>query len=126
MLPILHTPDADVAWFAYFAPYSLGRHEDLVARAQARGTARLERLGATVQGRDLDMLSFGSGPKPLWVIGRQHPGASMCGWFLEGLVGRLTAPYDAAARAVRARSTLRVGPTTHPDGSSEDRRVGKE
>ena len=73
-LTIRHTPDADAVWFAYFAPYSLDRHEDLVARAQARGTARLERLGATVDGRDLDLLSFGSGPKPLWVIGRQHPG----------------------------------------------------
>src|SRR3546814_20321687 len=62
------------------------------------------------------MLSFGSGPKPLWVIGRQHPGESMCGWFMEGLVGRLTDPYDAVARAVMARSTLRVVPNMNPDG----------
>ena len=115
-LTIRHTPDADAVWFAYFAPYSLDRHEDLVARAQARGTARLERLGATVDGRDLDLLSFGSGPKPLWVIGRQHPGESMCGWFMEGLVERLLDPYDPVARAIMARATLRVVPNMNPDG----------
>lgn len=115
-LTIRCTPDADVVWFAYFAPYSLERHEDLAARAQARGVARLERLGATVEGRDLDMLSFGSGPKPLWVIARQHPGESMCGWFIEGLVDRLLDPYDPVARAVMAQATLRLVPNMNPDG----------
>lgn len=113
---IRHTPDADAVWFAYFAPYPLERHDDLAARAQAGGTARLERLGATVDGRDLDMLSFGSGPKPLWVIGRQHPGESMCGWFMEGLVDRLCDPYDPVARALLAQATLRVVPNMNPDG----------
>lgn len=115
-LTIRCTPDADAIWFAYFAPYSLERHEDLAARAQSRGTARLERLGATVEGRDLDMLRFGSGPKPLWVIGRQHPGESMCGWFMEGLVDRLLDPYDAVSRALLAQATLHVVPNMNPDG----------
>src|SRR3546814_12240361 len=35
---------------------------------------------------------------------------------MEGLVGRLTDPYDAVARAVMARSTLRVVPNMNPDG----------
>ena len=116
VLTIRHTPDADVVWFAYFAPYSLERHEDLAARAQAGGTARLERLGTTLDGRDLDMLSFGSGDKPLWVIARQHPGESMCGWFMEGLVDRLCDPYDPVARAIMAKATLRVVPNMNPDG----------
>lgn len=115
-LTIRHTPDADVVWFAYFAPYSLDRHDDLVARAQSGGVAKLDRLGATVDGRDLDMLTFGSGPKPLWVIARQHPGESMCGWFMEGLVDRLLDPYDPVARALMAQATLRVVPNLNPDG----------
>ncbi|EDP63164.1 peptidase M14, carboxypeptidase A [alpha proteobacterium BAL199] len=115
-LTIRHTPGADVVWFAYFAPYSLERHEDLMARAQARGVARAERLGATLDGRDLDLLTFGSGPKPLWVIARQHPGESMCGWFMEGLVDRLLDPYDPVSRALMAQATLHVVPNMNPDG----------
>ena len=34
-LTIRHTPDGDLAWFAYFAPYSIERHHDLVAEAAA-------------------------------------------------------------------------------------------
>ena len=49
------------------------------------------------------MLTFGSGPKPLWVIARQHPGESMCGWFMDGLVDRLCDPYDPVARALMAQ-----------------------
>lgn len=115
-LTIRHTADADAVWFAYFAPYGLDRHDDLVARAQARGVGRLERLGATLDGRDLDLLTFGSGPKPLWAIARQHPGESMCGWFMEGLVDRLLDPFDPVARALMARATLHVVPDMNPDG----------
>lgn len=35
----------------------------------------------------------------VWVIARQHPGESMAEWFAEGLLNRLTDPYDAVARA---------------------------
>jgi len=115
-LTIRHTADADAVWFAYFAPYGLDRHDDLVARAQARGVGRLERLGATLDGRDLDLLTFGSGPKPLWVIARQHPGESMCGWFMEGLVDRLLDRFDPVARALMSRATLHVVPDMNPDG----------
>jgi hypothetical protein len=27
-----HSFEGDVAWFAYFAPYSMERHQDLIAR----------------------------------------------------------------------------------------------
>src|SRR5579863_5168870 len=32
MLTIRYRPAADIAWFAYFAPYSMERHHDLVSR----------------------------------------------------------------------------------------------
>ena len=32
-LTIRYTPASDIAWFAYFAPYSMERHHDLVAEA---------------------------------------------------------------------------------------------
>lgn len=115
-LTISYTPESDLAWVAYFAPYTLEQHEDLVAFAQASGAATVERLGATLDGRDLDLLTFGSGEKPLWVIGRQHPGESMAGWFMDGLVDRLCDPQDPVARALMSKATLRVVPNMNPDG----------
>jgi murein tripeptide amidase MpaA len=32
VLTIVHACDSDVVWFAYFAPYSMERHHDLIAR----------------------------------------------------------------------------------------------
>ena len=46
-LVIEHTSDADTAWFAYFAPYSLERHHDLMARIQGDDRVTHEVLGQT-------------------------------------------------------------------------------
>lgn len=115
-LVIEHAPGADVAWYAYFAPYTLEQHAGLIARANASPMAAVERLGATLDGRDLDLVTFGSGPKPLWVIGRQHPGESMAGWFMEGLFDRMLDPADPVARALGEAATLYVVPNMNPDG----------
>ena len=39
-LTISYTPESDLVWVAYFAPYTLEQHEDLVAFAQASGRRR--------------------------------------------------------------------------------------
>lgn len=52
-------PGRDALWFAYFAPYTLERHADLVARSATASGARLECLGATLDGRPLDCLHIG-------------------------------------------------------------------
>ena len=41
-LTIRHGPAGDLAWFAYFAPYSLERHHDLVAEAVYSTRALIE------------------------------------------------------------------------------------
>lgn len=115
-LRITHTPDADAIWFAYFAPYSHERHLDLVADAQSAG-ARLEVLGRSLDGRDMDCLTIGEGPLSIWVIARQHPGESMAEWWMEGFLGRLLDPDDALARRLLSRATFRVVPNMNPDGS---------
>ena len=115
-LTIDHAPDGDVCWYAYFAPYTLEQHEDLIGRASASPLAKVERLGATLDGRDLDMITFGSGPKPLWIIARQHPGESMTGWFMEGVVDRLLDPQDPIARGIAKGATLHLVPNMNPDG----------
>ncbi len=109
-------PAPGPSYIAYFEPYSWERHLALLADSCARG-ARLQRLGATVQGRDMDALVVGTGPHPVWIIGRQHPGETMAEWFIEGLLARLVDDADPLARALRHAATFHVVPNMNPDGS---------
>ena len=49
----------DATWFAYFTPYPLPRHQALVAATQLKPNVRLEVLGPTLDGRDVDLLTIG-------------------------------------------------------------------
>ncbi|WP_076070108.1 M14 family metallopeptidase [Sphingomonas montana] len=117
ILEIRYTPATDGAWFAYFAPYSMERHHDLVARtAQAPGvTASV--LGHSLDGRAIDCLTIGDGPLPVWLYARQHPGESMTEWWMEGALDYLTDPDASIARALRAACTFHIVPNMNPDGS---------
>jgi len=119
-LTIEDTPEADSIYYAYFAPYSLERHADLVAEAQSAPEVKLERLGSTLDGRDLDLLRIGE-PSPdkrsVWFIARQHPGESMAEWLIEGFIERLLDGEDAVGNFVRERATIYVVPNMNPDGS---------
>jgi len=106
----------DPLYLAYFEPYSWERHLDLLADAVARGAA-LRRLGASVQGRDVDALVIGTGARVVWIIARQHPGETMAEWFVEGLLDRLLDDADPLARELRRRATFYVVPNMNPDGS---------
>ncbi len=120
-LIIDHTPEHDGVYYAYFAPYSLDRHADMVADAQCVEGVTLHRLGASVDGRDLDLLRVGepsSDKRACWIISRQHPGESMAEWFVEGLLARLLDDEDGIAREVRERATLYIVPNMNPDGST--------
>ena len=116
-LVIEHTPDGDSIYFAYFAPYTLDRHRQLIADALAHEGVSLDVLGQTLDGRDLDCLSLGEGNQTVWVIARQHPGESMAEWWMEGLLARLTDSEDALAQDLRRRARFRIVPNMNPDGS---------
>jgi murein tripeptide amidase MpaA len=106
----------DPLYLAYFEPYSWERHLDLLATAVGRG-AVLRRLGASLQGRDVDALVVGEGARPVWIIARQHPGETMAEWFAEGLLERLLDAADPVARRLRRCATFHVVPNMNPDGS---------
>lgn len=112
-----HHFEGDVAWFAYFAPYSLERHQDLIARIGAKPGVTHRELGRTLDGRALDLLTMGEGSKRVWLYARQHPGESMAEWWMEGALEKLTDDRDAAAQALRAKATLHLVPNMNPDGS---------
>lgn len=116
-LVIEHTPPADLAWYSYFAPFSLEDHLALLARCQGSPLARVDRLGATVDGRDLDRVTVGTGPRVCWVIARQHPGESMAEWWMTGFLARLLDPADPVAGRLREGATFHVVPNMNPDGS---------
>ncbi|GAB4465724.1 MAG: M14-type cytosolic carboxypeptidase [Burkholderiaceae bacterium] len=116
VMTILPGVVADPLYVAYFEPYSWERHLDLLAGAVARG-AVARRLGASVQGRDIDALVVGSGPRNVWIIARQHPGETMAEWFAEGVLERLLDAADPIARELKRRATVHVVPNMNPDGS---------
>jgi murein tripeptide amidase MpaA len=119
-LIVEHTPERDSVYYAYFEPYSYERHLDLMGQADLSPYARVRCLGATVEGRDVDLVEVGRpgpGRRPLWIIARQHPGETMAGWFMEGLLGRLLDGADPVARRVRELACLYLVPHMNPDGA---------
>ena len=84
VMTVNHMPEFDSVYYAYFQPYSWERHLDLIA--QAAPDMRVTQLGSSLQGRDIDKLSWGSGTQQVWIIARQHPGESMTEWLIEVLV----------------------------------------
>ena len=120
ILSIRHTPSADSTWFAYFAPYSMERHADLIARSQLADGVSLDVLGETLDGQPMDLLRIGelaADKQNYWAIARQHPGESMAEWWMEGFIARLLDPADRTAQALRERVVFHLVPNMNPDGS---------
>jgi murein tripeptide amidase MpaA len=116
-LTIRYRPESDLCWFAYFAPYSMERHHDLVAEAASAEGVSHRCLGHSVDGQPIDCLEMGEGEKQVWLFGRQHPGESMAEWWTEGALECLTDPADPVGRALRHRCRLHLVPNCNPDGS---------
>jgi murein tripeptide amidase MpaA len=116
-LTIRYRPEGDLAWFAYFAPYSMERHHDLVADAAGAEGVAHRALGLSLDGQPIDCLEMGSGPVQVWLYGRQHPGETMAQWWMEGALDLLTDPADSVGRELRRRCRFHVVPNVNPDGS---------
>jgi murein tripeptide amidase MpaA len=111
------TPPQDPVWIAYFAPYSMERHHDLVTQTAALAGVEYASLGKSLDGQDIDCLTIGNGPLNVWLYARQHPGESMAEWWMEGALEKLTDEDDPVARVLRKECTFRVVPNMNPDGS---------
>jgi murein tripeptide amidase MpaA len=117
VLTIRLTPPQDVVWIAYFAPYSMERHHDLVTTIAGLPGVAYRSLGKSLDGQDLDCLTIGDGPLNVWLYARQHPGETMAEWWMEGALDKLTDEDDPVARVLRRECTFRVVPNMNPDGS---------
>jgi len=128
VLTLRLTPEQDAVWIAYFAPYPLERHHDLIARCGMAPGVETEVLTHTLDGRDLDLVRLeppaaaggeAASDRPrLWLIARQHPGETMAEWWMEGFLDRLLDPADPVARRLRSQASIFVVPNMNPDGSA--------
>jgi murein tripeptide amidase MpaA len=116
-LTVRYLPAGGVFWVAYFAPYSMERHHDLIAEAASSEGVDYVRLGTTLDGQPIDCLEMGEGAVQVWLYARQHPGETQAEWWMEGALECLTDPADPVARALRHKCRLHIVPNCNPDGS---------
>lgn len=119
-LTIRFTPEYDSVYFAYFAPYSYERHQNLLHNAQLSDDCQLQILGQTIDGNDISVLKVGQeaeGKPVIWLTARQHPGETMAEWFMEGFIERLLDPDDGVARSLLSTAVFYLVPNMNPDGS---------
>lgn len=116
-LTIRYTPASEIAWFAYFAPYSMERHHDLISEAAASEGVHYRHLGTTLDGQSIDCLELGEGERQVWLYARQHPGETQAEWWMEGALEVLTDPSDPVAMVLRQKCRFHIVPNCNPDGS---------
>nr|WP_315436105.1 M14-type cytosolic carboxypeptidase [uncultured Pseudomonas sp.] len=108
------------AWFAYFEPYSRGRHDWLIEQALSKAGTELLATGKSVEGRDIQLLRKGTGAegqRKIWIIAQQHPGEHMAEWFMEGVIERLERQDDPVLNKLLASADLYLVPNMNPDGA---------
>jgi len=114
------TPESDSVWIAYFAPYSMERHHDLIARCARSPLVTLHDLGVSLDGQAMDCLQVGmpsQEKKTCWMIARQHPGETMAEWWMEGMLDRLLDPHDPVSRGLLEKGVFYIVPNMCPDGA---------
>jgi murein tripeptide amidase MpaA len=117
ILTIPVTPASNSVWFAYFAPYTMERHHDLIAEAVDHPWVEYRSLGQTLDGQELDYLKIGEGPLQVWLYARQHPGETMAEWWMEGALEKLLDDADPVSRRLLSKATFHIVPNMNPDGS---------
>jgi murein tripeptide amidase MpaA len=110
-------PTSNSVWFAYFAPYTMERHHELVASIADFPEVEYRSLGQTLDGQELDYFRLSGGPLQVWLYARQHPGETMAEWWMEGAFDKLLDQADPVARRLREKATFHIIPNMNPDGS---------
>jgi len=120
VVTISHMPKHDIVYYAYFEPYSMERHHDLIAQAQMSDLVKHEHLGYTLDNQDMDLLKIGTegdDKKKCWIIARQHPGESMAEWLVEGMIETLIDTSNPISRELLKKAVFYIVPNMNPDGT---------
>jgi murein tripeptide amidase MpaA len=109
-------------YFAYFPPYSYARHLKLIS--QCTPYAQVGTLGQSLEGREMEYITVGTGSLVCWIIHRQHPGETMAEHYAEGLLHRLLGipnkgniSGDKIVQQVLEKFTFYIVPCMCPDGA---------
>ena len=116
-LTIRYTPASDIVWFAYFAPYSMERHHDLIADTAGCEGVSYRCLGHSLEGRSIDCIEMGDGDIHVWLYARQHPGETQAEYWMEGALDMLTDISNPHTRKLLEKCRLHIVPNCNPDGS---------
>ena len=117
VLEIRATPDSNSVWFAYFAPYTMERHHELITSIIGFPGVEYRSLGQSLDGQEIDYFRLEGGPLQVWLYGRQHPGETMAEWWMEGALDKLLDQDDPVSRRLREAATFHIIPNMNPDGS---------
>ena len=117
VLTIQHVATHAQTWVAYFAPYSMTRHNALIDKCRQNGVQHTV-LGQSINGANMDKLTIGNGRIPIWIIARQHPGETMAEWWMQGFLEKLSESNDPDVETICRLSTLHIVPNMNPDGST--------
>lgn len=123
----VHTTNGST-FFSYFPPYTYNRHLKLISdcassiASKRDNNYKIESLGQTLQGRDIECILVGSGDRTAWIIHRQHPGETMAEFFAEGLLHRLLGvgkdgELDDMTKKVLDQYRIYIVPCMCPDGA---------
>jgi len=107
---------------ARLEPYRLSDLAELKRRIADRPEMKIETIGRTVEGRELEIISLGSPNAPHRVLlrARAHPWETGGNWVIEGLIDRLLADA-AAAPDWKSRYQVHVMPLANKDGVARGR-----
>lgn len=110
-------------YHSFFPPYTSYQHLELIAKCQNTAAAEVRSLCQTLQGRELECISFGDGDRVCWIIHRQHPGEPMAEYYAEGLLTRLLGletdgNVDESVRKVLSLYKFYIVPCMCPDGAA--------
>ena len=112
--------NADIAYFALFAPYSYEQHQNLIAYALQQPHCQLLACGQSIKHCPIELLQIGSPAahkKKIWLIARQHPAETMAEWFIEGFLKGLLNENNELSKTLLESATFYVVPNMNPDGS---------
>lgn len=118
-----HNTSSDrIVYFSYFPPFPYERHLQLISTCAANPSVQVESLGQSLEGREIECITMGTGELSCWIIHRQHPGETMAEHFAEGLLHRLLGIDGAACKKEQVARlltmfTFYIVPNMCPDGS---------
>jgi hypothetical protein len=114
-------PRGNTLWVAHVPPYPHARLMRLLEEVGRAPDARVEVIGRSALGRDLQLVTITNAAQPdgakktVWFIARQHPWEAGTSFVMEGAL-RFLVSDDPAALRLRDTTIFKLMPMMNPDG----------